>query len=51
MMLFGEAVLPSLARYVPTVMSFSTRDHVMAVLISATLYDATAEICHCDTQL
>src|SRR5260370_9328982 len=30
MMLFGEAVLPSPARYVPTVMSFSTRDHVMA---------------------
>src|SRR5437879_6170273 len=30
MMLFGEAVLPSLARCVSTVMSFSTSDHVMA---------------------
>src|ERR1700709_2089494 len=30
MMLFGEAVLPSPARYVSTVMWFSTRDPVMA---------------------
>src|SRR5260370_27998842 len=30
MMLFGEAVLPNLARCVSTVMSFSARDLVMA---------------------